>query len=191
LDEQLQLDGRGDSRDMSVCQLCKAGLANVRCFGILSVFETDISLYALTMPITKPLQFVNSPQDVGPYQYPMEDTVPNAGVYALVPTATANELFLQQESRLCEIVQSLMRLRDGVETMSVVVKAFQALHALHLQKCAEWYRQCGQNDPFTVFTENLFVPPRPIHPALIAICLIVLVVSIIYGLPLDGAQLLG
>lgn len=95
-------------------------------------------------PSDRPLVFAVTPEPNLKYQYPppSEIHVPNRGPHALDPTDRANRHFLENESRLCEILIDLQR-RPHPGDVEVVLadKVYEGLLRMRRHKEVEWDRQ--------------------------------------------------
>ena len=93
--------------------------------------------------VNQSLVFAVDPSPSLRYQYPAADEahICNRGPYALLPGHVANISYLENESRLCEILVELNRRRqiEGLESM--LTKVHEGLVAMRRHKEMEWNRQ--------------------------------------------------
>jgi len=107
------------------------------------VLETEILQRRTWTLGNQPLAFAIDPSPSLEYQYPAasEMHICNRGPYALLPENVANTAYLENESRLCEILVELDRRHptDGRELM--LTKVHEGLIAMRRHKEMEWNRQ--------------------------------------------------
>lgn len=106
--------------------------------------ETEIASRCSWTPSDRPLVFATTPDLNFKYQYPPPSEVhlPNHGTHALHPSDRANRQFLENESRLCEILINLERRplssRVGV---TLADRVHEGLLRMRRHKETEWDRQ--------------------------------------------------
>jgi hypothetical protein len=88
------------------------------------------------------LVFAVGPSPNVEYQYPAADEthICNYGPYALLPGNTANAAYLENESRLCEILMELNR-HTIVGREFMLTKTYEGLATMRRHKEIEWDRQ--------------------------------------------------
>jgi len=105
--------------------------------------EMEVASRCMWTPSGRPFVFVVTPTEQLEYQHPdlSRGHLPNHGPYSLVPGDKANREFLENESRLCEILYHLEQylLRDAEIVLQD--KAYEGLHRMQRYKEAEWNRQ--------------------------------------------------
>jgi hypothetical protein len=89
------------------------------------------------------LVFAVDPSPSVDYQYPALDKthVSNRGPHALLPENTANTVFLENESRLCEILMELNRAHSILGREFMLAKVHEGLATMRRHKEVEWNRQ--------------------------------------------------
>lgn len=106
--------------------------------------ETELANRCSWTPIDQPLVFAITPDPSFEYQYPppSEGHLPNRGAHALHPGDLANRQFLENESRLCEILINLRR-RPLLGDAEIILedRVHEGLFRMHRHKKAEWDRQ--------------------------------------------------
>ena len=106
--------------------------------------ETEIASRCSWTPSDRPLVFVTTPDSTLEYRYPSpsETHFPNHGTYALNPDDRANRIFLENESRLCEILSNLKRRPlSGDAEMVLEDRIHEGLLRMRRHKKVEWDRQ--------------------------------------------------
>lgn len=106
--------------------------------------ETEVASRSSWTPSDQPLVFVITPDSTLEYQYPppSETHLPNHGTYALHPDDRANSIFLENESRLCELLINLRRRPlSGDAEMVFEDRIQEGLLRMRRHKKAEWDRQ--------------------------------------------------
>ena len=90
-----------------------------------------------------PLVFAADPSPSLAYQHPTSSEVHlcNHGPYALLPGNIANTVYLENESRLCEILVGLNRRHPVDRRESMLTKVHEGLIAMRRHKEMEWNRQ--------------------------------------------------
>ena len=106
--------------------------------------EIEVASRCSWTPSDRPLIFATTPDSSVEYQYPPPSEVylPNHGTHALHPDDRSNRLFLENESRLCEILINLQRrpLSGDVEA-TLADRAHEGLLRMRRHKEVEWGRQ--------------------------------------------------
>lgn len=109
---------------------------------LLSSLDAELSARSTWMPNVVSLDFVNDPTKNGPYKLQIPDQLrePNVGLYALEPMPK-NHVFLEHESRLCEILNVLESMESTEAVVGVEDRVFQELLRINRLKEAEWSGQ--------------------------------------------------
>ena len=106
--------------------------------------ETEVGSRCSWTPSDPPLVFAVIPEPNLEYQYPppLEAHLPNRGAHALHPEDRANRHFLENESRLCEILIDLRQrpLSGDVEAV-LADRIYEGLLRMRRHKEVEWNRQ--------------------------------------------------
>ena len=108
------------------------------------VLETELMYRCSWTPTDQPLVFVSVPTPDCQYQHPSPNELHlcNRGSYALAPGNRANEAYLENESRLCEILLSLRKLPfTGEARERLESKIHDGLLRMRRHKEVEWNRQ--------------------------------------------------
>ena len=109
-----------------------------------AVLEMELTYRSAWTPTDRPLAFVSAPPPDCKYQYPPVDELHlcNRGPYALESRNRANEVYLENESRLCEILLRLWKLPSTEGTREQLEsKAREGLLRMRRHKEMEWERQ--------------------------------------------------
>ncbi|KAH9051542.1 hypothetical protein EDB87DRAFT_1582376 [Lactarius vividus] len=133
-----------------------------------SSLDAELSARSAYLPNVGSLDFINDPAKSGPYQCQTPELLkqPNIGLYTLKPT-TKNHIFLEHESRLCDILSTLelmeaTKARDNLEDQVV-----QELIRINRLKEIEWSDNTS---------ESHFVDKHPKNTTLLAIYVTTLVI---------------
>lgn len=131
------------------------------------VLETELTYRCTWTPTGQPLVFVSVPAPDCKYQYPPPDQLHlcNRGTYALEAGNRANDAYLENESRLCEILLRLQKLPSTGETWArLESKVHEGLLRMRRHKEMEWNREwrcsIARNHGFTVVDTS--TPPSSI-----------------------------
>lgn len=108
-------------------------------------FVLDVeTVYRCTWaPVNHSLVFVVEPSPSLQYRHPLvsEIQTPNREPYALVPGDIANAAYLENESRLCEILAALRRQRACDFRDRLLARVYEGLVLMERHKQLEWNRQ--------------------------------------------------
>jgi hypothetical protein len=109
---------------------------------LFSSLEVELSARSAWMPNVDSLDFVHDPTKNGPYQCQTPDLLkqPNAGLYALKATPK-NHIFLEYESRLCDILRILELMEDTEAREGMEDRVIQELIRINRSKEVEWSGQ--------------------------------------------------
>ena len=110
----------------------------------LFVLEMEVIDRAMWTPAGQALVFAIDPPSELEYQYPRVSEVhlANHGPHALDPNKRSNALYLENESRLCEILSRLRVLTPKTdEAVGVEDKVYEGLRRMRRHKETEWNRQ--------------------------------------------------
>ena len=107
------------------------------------VLEAEAVHRCAWAPANRSLVFAAVPSPTLQYQYPStsEMRIPNREPYALNPEDNTNAAYLQNESRLCEILVSLVRRPASEPRERLLVRVCEGLAAMEHHKETEWNRQ--------------------------------------------------
>ncbi len=110
-----------------------------------SLLEAELSARSEWMPNIGSLQFVNDPVHGGPYQSQDFRQIrrPNVGLYALT-SAQTNQIYLEHESRLCDILNMLEAIDATDRKESLEDRVLQELIRINRLKGIEWSGQCSK-----------------------------------------------
>ena len=105
--------------------------------------ETEIRYRCTWAPVNRSLVFATDPPPTLPYRYPSTSEIltPNRGPYALRPANPLNAPFLENESRLCEILVALGRRPASDARDRLVARVYEGLERMERHKEAEWNSQ--------------------------------------------------
>lgn len=106
--------------------------------------ETEVVSRCSWAASDRPLVFAIIPDSNLEYQYPppSEAHLPNYGTYALHPDDRVNRYYLENESRLCEILINLKRRpSSGDAEMILCDRVHEGLLRMRRHKETEWNRQ--------------------------------------------------
>jgi hypothetical protein len=94
-------------------------------------------------PVNHSLVFAVGPSPALRYQYPSTSEIctPNREPYALHPRNVANEAYLENESRLCEILMALERRSVSDIRDRLLARVYEGLAMMERHKETEWNRQ--------------------------------------------------
>ena len=109
---------------------------------VLSCLDAELSARSSWLPNVDCLDFVNDPAKSGPYQCktPEQLVQRNVGLHALKSTPK-NHIFLEHESRLCDIVR-ILELMDASEAKEDMEdRVIQELVRINQLKEIEWSGQ--------------------------------------------------
>lgn len=110
-------------------------------FNILSSLDAELSARFNWLPNIDSLDFVNDPTKCGPYQCTTTDLEqPNVGPHALKSTQK-NYIFLEYESRLCDILRILKSMDDAEVRGDLEDRVIQELVRINRLKEIEWSGQ--------------------------------------------------
>ena len=107
------------------------------------VLEEEINYRCTWAPINHSLVFIAEPSPSLQYQYPLVSRLhtPNREPYALDPRNTANAPYLENESRLYEILRTLER-RPVLDVWDrLFTRVYEGLAMMERHKELEWNRQ--------------------------------------------------
>ena len=111
------------------------------------VLETELMYRCTWTPTDQPLAFISIPSPDCKYQYPAPNKIHlcNRGTYALEPGNRANDVYLENESRLCEILLHLRRLPPTETRERLESKVREGLVRMRRHKEMEWnrHRKCS------------------------------------------------
>ena len=107
------------------------------------VLEEEISHRCTWAPVNHSLVFVLNPPPTLPYEPPtaLEILIPNRAPYSLDPQKPINRVYLENESRLCEIVMTLERRPISDTRDRLLARAYEGLVTMNRHKEVEWGRQ--------------------------------------------------
>lgn len=107
------------------------------------VLETETTYRCAWAPINHSLVFASDPLPMLSYRRPSasEIRMPNREPYALHPQKPINTVYLENESRLCEILAALERRPVSDVRDRLVAKVCGGLTMMDRHKEAEWNRQ--------------------------------------------------
>lgn len=107
-----------------------------------AVLEMELTYRSSWTPTDQALVFLFTPSPDCKYRFPPpnEFHLCNRGTYALKPGHRANEVYLENESRLCEILLRLRELPSG-GTRGLEPKVQEGLLRMRRHKEIEWNRQ--------------------------------------------------
>ncbi len=176
-----------------------------------SLLEAELSACSEWMPNIGSLQFVNDPVHGGPYQSQdfRQIRCPNVGLYALT-SAQMNQIYLEHESRLCDILNMLEAINATDRKESLEDCVLQELIRINRLKGIEWSGHAVKEVSGTIAPwstqvilillldvtvsddalESYFVTRHPRNPTLLAIYMTTLVMYVLYRLPCRGAAVL-
>lgn len=109
----------------------------------LFALETEVIDRMAWTPTDQALAFAVDPSPESEYQYPSfsEIHLANHGPHALDPSKRSNALYLENESRLCEILSRLKVLAStSDEAAGVEDKVYEGLRRMRRHKETEWNR---------------------------------------------------
>jgi hypothetical protein len=114
---------------------------------LLSSLDAELSARSGWLPNVDSLDFINNPAKSGPYQCKTLDELirPNIGLHALESTPK-NHIFLEHESRLCDILRILESIDATEEREDMEDRVIQELVRINQLKEIEWSGQrskCG------------------------------------------------
>lgn len=109
----------------------------------LFALEMEIMHRCVWAPINLSLVFVVEPSPLLQYRSPStsELRTPNREPYALDPETRANAAYLENESRLCEILQSLGRRPPSDARDRLFARVCEGLKNMEIHKETEWNHQ--------------------------------------------------
>ncbi|KAI9444322.1 hypothetical protein H4582DRAFT_2053990 [Lactarius indigo] len=146
-----------------------------------SLLEAELSARSEWIPNIGSLQYVNDPVHGGPYQSQdlWQIRRPNVGLYALT-SARTNQIYLEHESRLCDILNMLEAIDATNRKESLEDRVLQELIRINRLKGIEWSGQRSKrgvrDHSAMVNTESYFVTRHPRNPTLLAIYMTTLVI---------------
>ncbi|KAF9789463.1 hypothetical protein BJ322DRAFT_1105314 [Thelephora terrestris] len=151
-----------------------------------TLLEMELAYRCSWTPTEQALIFVSTPSPHCKYQFPSinELHLCNRGTYALKPGHRANEVYLENESRLCEI---LIRLRElpSTGTRELEPKVQEGLLRMRRHKEVEWNKQrtysiARQNGYTVVDASPYFCASLPTDPILSASLLTILLLHLFF-----------
>jgi len=109
---------------------------------LLSALNIELSARSGWLSNVDSLDFINDPAKSGPYQYKTPDELihPNVGLHALKSTPK-NHIFLEHESRLCDILHILESMEITTAREDVEDHVIQELIRINRLKEIEWSGQ--------------------------------------------------
>jgi hypothetical protein len=109
---------------------------------VFSSLDAELSARSGWLPNVNSLDFVNDPAKSGPYQCKTPDQLvqPNVGLHALKSTPK-NHIFLEHESRLCDIVRILESMDATEAKEDMEDRVIQELVRINQIKEIEWSGQ--------------------------------------------------
>ena len=107
------------------------------------VLEAETSYHCTWAPLNHSLVFVSNPPPTLPYRPPTasEILIPNRAPYSLDPQKSINRAYLENESRLCEILMTLERRPISDTQERLLARVYEGLVMMSRHKEAEWSRQ--------------------------------------------------
>jgi len=137
---------------------------------LYSVLEVETAYRCTWAPINHSLVFAADPSPTLPYRYPsiLQLHTPNREPYALDPANPANAAYLENESRLCEILVTLGRgpVSEGRDRLTA--RVHEGFLAMELHKEKEWNRQragsIARDHGYSVVDTGPLVPCLPEIP---------------------------
>jgi hypothetical protein len=111
--------------------------------GLYFALETETAYRHTWAPINHSLVFAVDPSPTLQYQYPSISQLhtPNREPYALDPVDPANAAYLENESRLCEILVALERQPASDVRDRLIARVHDGFLAMERHKEAEWNHQ--------------------------------------------------
>lgn len=116
-------------------------MSGIDTYNILPSLDAELSALFDWLPNIDSLNFVNDPTECGPYQCTtLDPEKPNNGPHAL-KFAQKNYIFLEYESRLCEILLMLKSMGDTEAKDNMEDRVIQELVRINRLKEIEWSGQ--------------------------------------------------
>ena len=105
--------------------------------------EAETTYRCTWAPINPSLVFVVNPSPTHQYRYPStsEMRTPNREPYALDPGNATNAAYLENESRLCDMLRALERRPVSDARDHLLVRVYEGLEKMGIHKETEWNRQ--------------------------------------------------
>jgi len=107
------------------------------------ILEVETSHRCAWAPGNRSLVFILNPPPTLPYEPPTasEILIPNRAPYSLDPQNPTNRPYLENESRLCEILMTLERRPVSDTRDRLLARAYEGLAMMNRHKEVEWNRQ--------------------------------------------------
>jgi hypothetical protein len=116
-------------------------MTSIEPFDVLSSLDAELSARIDWLPNIATLDFINDPTKCGPYQRTTTDLEhPNVGRHAL-KLSQKNYIFLEYESRLCDILRILKSMDDTEARGDTEDRVIQELIRINRLKETEWSGQ--------------------------------------------------
>jgi len=105
-----------------------------------SMLEAEAIYRCTWSPTNRSLVFATDPSPSLAYRYPSTSEIftPNRGPYALHPGSIANAAYLENESRLCEILVALGRRSASNVRDRIIARVCEGLKMMERHKETEW-----------------------------------------------------
>ena len=105
--------------------------------------EMEIASRSIWTPSGRPFVFAITPTEQLEYRHPdpSEARLPNRGTHALLPGDRANREFVENESRLCKILNNLEQYPLGDTEIVLQDKVYEGILRMRRYKETEWNRQ--------------------------------------------------
>lgn len=104
------------------------------------VLEVETGYRCTWFPMNRSLVFATDPSPTLPYQHPSTSEIhtPNREPYALHPGNTVNAAYLENESRLCEILVTLGQRPASDVRDRIIARVYEGLEMMERHKETAW-----------------------------------------------------